>query len=59
MEPTYHVNYRAGWMEPTNEYIPEIIHPKPQWTTSSRLPDYGPVVEEVFTRLRQWVPARD
>ena len=28
MEPTYHVNYRAGWMEPANEYIPEIIQPK-------------------------------
>ena len=25
MEPTYHVNYRAGWMEPANEYIPEIM----------------------------------
>ena len=48
MEPTYHVNYRAGWMEPANEYIPEIIQPKPQWTTSNRLPDYGPVVEDDY-----------
>ena len=48
MEPTYHVNYRAGWIEPANEYIPEIIQPKPQWTTPSRIPDYGPVVEDDY-----------
>ncbi len=46
MEPTYPINYRAGWMEPANEYIPEVIPPKPQWQTTNRLPDYGPVVED-------------
>ena len=46
MEPTYPINYRAGWMEPANEYIPEVIPPKPQWQTRNRLPDYGPVVED-------------
>jgi hypothetical protein len=35
------INYRAGWMEPANEYIPEVIPPKPQWQTRNRLPDYG------------------
>ena len=48
MEPTYPINYRAGWMEPANEYIPEVIHPKPQWQTTNRLPDYGPVVEDDY-----------
>ena len=46
MEPTFPINYRAGWMEPANEYIPEVIPPKPQWGTRNRLPDYGPIVED-------------
>ena len=46
MEPTYPINYRAGWIQPANEYIPEVIPSKPQWITPSRLPDYGPVVED-------------
>ena len=46
MEPTFPINYRAGWMEPANEYIPEVIPPKPQWQTRNRLPDYGPIVED-------------
>ena len=46
MEPTYPINYRAGWMEPADEYIPEVIPPKPQRQTTNRLPDYGPVVED-------------
>ena len=46
MESTYPINYRAGWMEPVDEYIPEVIPPKPQWQTRNRLPDYGPVVED-------------
>ena len=46
MEPTFPINYRAGWMEPANEYIPEVILPKPQWQTRNRLPDYGPIVED-------------
>jgi len=48
MEPTYPINYRAGWMEPANEYIPEVISQKPQWQTRNRLPDYGPVVEDDY-----------
>ena len=48
MEPTYPINYRAGWMEPADEYIPEVIPPKPQWQTRNRLPDYGPVVEDDY-----------
>ena len=46
MEPTYPINYRAGWMEPVDEYIPEVIPPKPQWQTRNRLSDYGPIVED-------------
>ena len=46
MEPTFPINYRAGWMEPVNEYIPEVIPPKPQWQTRNHLPDYGPIVED-------------
>ena len=46
MEPTFPINYRAGWIEPVDEYIPEIMEPKPEWTTPSRLPDYGPVVDD-------------
>ena len=46
MEPTFPINYCAGWMEPANEYIPEVIPPKPQWQTRNRLPDYGPIVED-------------
>ena len=46
MEPTYPINYRAGWIQPADEYIPEVIQSKPQWITTSRLPDYGPVVED-------------
>jgi len=46
MEPTYPINYRAGWIQPVDEYIPEAIPSKPQWITTSRLPDYGPVVED-------------
>ena len=46
MEPTFPINYRAGWMEPANEYLPEVIPPKPQWETRNRLPDYGPIVED-------------
>ena len=30
MEPTFPINYRAGWIEPVDEYIPEIMDPKPQ-----------------------------
>ena len=48
MEPTFPINYRAGWMEPADEYIPEVIPPKPQWQTTNRLPDYGPVVEDDY-----------
>ena len=48
MEPTYHVNYLAGWIEPANEYTPETMQPKPQWTTFTRSPDYGPVVEDDY-----------
>ena len=46
MEPTFPINYRAGWMEPADEYIPEVIPPKPQWQTTNRLPDYGSIVED-------------
>ena len=48
MEPTFPINYRAGWIEPADEYIPEVIPPKPQWQTTNRLPDYGPVVEDDY-----------
>jgi hypothetical protein len=48
MESTFPINYRAGWMKPINEYIPEVIPPKPQWQTRNRLPDYGPVVEDDY-----------
>ena len=48
MEPTYPINYRAGWMESANEYIPEVIPPKSQWQTRNRLPDYGPVIEDDY-----------
>ena len=46
MESTFPINYRAGWIEPVDEYIPEIMEPKPEWTTTNRLPDYGPVVDD-------------
>jgi len=46
MEPTFPINYRAGWMNPADEYIPEVMPPKPQWQTTNRLPDYGHVVED-------------
>ena len=46
MEPTFPINYRAGWIEPVDEYIPEIMEPKPEWQTPIRLPDYGPVVDD-------------
>ena len=46
MEASFPINYRAGWIEPADAYIPEVILPKPQWQTSNRLPDYGPIVED-------------
>ena len=46
MEPTFPINYRAGWMKLADEYIPEVFPPKPQWQTTNRFPDYGPVVED-------------
>ena len=27
MEPTFPINYRAGWIEPVDEYIPERMEP--------------------------------
>ena len=46
MESNFPINYRAGWIEPADAYIPEVILPKPQWQTRNRLPDYGPIVED-------------
>lgn len=46
MEPTFPISYRAGLIEPDDKYIPERIEPKPEWTTTSRLPDYGPVIDD-------------
>ena len=48
MEPTFPINYRAGWMKPANEYIPEVNPPNPQWQTRNRLPDYGSIVEDDY-----------
>ena len=46
MESTFSINYRAGWIEPVDEYIPEIMESKIEWQTPDRLPDYGPVVDD-------------
>ena len=46
MIPTFPINYRAGWIDPVDEYIPEIMEPKAEYTTPSRLPDYGLVVDD-------------
>ena len=46
MQPNYPINYRAGLMESSNEYIPQIKEPVPQWYTKTRLPDYGCVVDD-------------
>ena len=48
METTVSINYGAGWMEPANEYISEVIPPKSQWQTRNRLPDYGLVIEDDY-----------
>ena len=40
-------------MEPADEYIPEVIPPKPQWQTRNRLPDYAPVVEDYYQPRNQ------
>ena len=45
MQPNYPINYRAGFMESNNEYIPQIKEPTPPWYTKNRLPDYGSVID--------------
>ena len=46
MEPNYRITYRAGLMDFSDDYIPQITRPKAAWTTTNRFPDYGPVVED-------------
>ena len=46
MEPNYRITYRSGLLEPSDDYIPEIMRPKPTWNTTNGFPDYGPVVED-------------
>ena len=46
MEPNYRITHRAGLMDFSDDYIPEITKPKPAWITTNRFPDYGPVVED-------------
>ena len=48
MQPNYPINYRAGFLESSNEYIPQIKEPVPQWYTKNRLPDYGSVVDDDY-----------
>ena len=42
----YPINYRGGWMQPVAEYIPEVRKSRPTWKPNSKLPDYGPVIDE-------------
>ena len=30
MEPAFPIDYRAGWMQPVDGYLPEIMEPKPE-----------------------------
>ena len=46
MKPTYPINYRGGWMQPATEYVPEVRKSRPTWKPNSKLPDYGPVIDE-------------
>ena len=46
MKPTYPINYRGGWMQPAVEYVPEVRKSRPTWKPNSKLPDYGPVIDE-------------
>jgi hypothetical protein len=48
MQPNYPINYRAGFLESSNEYIPQIKEPAPQWYTKNRLPDYGSLVDDDY-----------
>ena len=48
MQPNYPINYRAGFLESSNEYIPQIKEPTPQWYTKNRLPDYGSGVDDDY-----------
>ena len=42
----YPINYRGGWMQPVAEYVPEVRKSRPTWKPNSKLPDYGPVIDE-------------
>ena len=42
----YPINYRGGWMQPVAEYVPEVRKSRPTWKSNSKLPDYGPVIDE-------------
>ena len=48
MKSSYDVNYRAGLMQPTDEYIPEIVLPNLNGQPQIDYPitDYGPVIED-------------
>ena len=46
MEPNYRITHRAGLMDFSDDYIPEITKPKPAWITTNRFPDYGQVIED-------------
>ena len=39
-------------MQPVAEYVPEVRKSRPTWKPNSKLPDYGPVIDEA-PRLRQ------
>ena len=46
MKSMYPINYRGGWMQPVAEYVPEVRKSRPTWKPNSKLPDYGPVIDE-------------
>ena len=42
----YPINYRGGWIQPVAECVPEVRKSRPTWKPNSKLPDYGPVIDE-------------
>ena len=46
MSQTNRITYKAGLMEPSDDYIPEVTRPKPAWITTNRLSNCGPLAED-------------
>ena len=54
MEPTFPINYRAGWMKPANEYIPEMKSTFPINYRAGWMEPANEYIPEVIPPKPQW-----